>query len=76
MKYKNAVVGQRVVIKDNINMVDARYFKVGQVGTITRTDDDESSTKFCYITLDGEDVETERPMYPSQLRKVKGDASE
>lgn len=76
MKYKNAVVGQRVVIKGNVTVVDARYFKAGDVGTITRTDDDESSTKLCYITLDGEAVESERPMYPNQLRKVKGDASE
>lgn len=74
MKYQNAVVGQRVQIKQ-VNGGDSHYFSVGQLGTITRTDDDESTLKHCFITLDGKTVEMARPMYPRQLRKVKGDAS-
>lgn len=71
MKYKNAVVGQRVQIKKVFNS-DNAYFSKGQVGVITRTDGDESDTKFCWITLDGKTEEVDRAMYPRQLRKVKG----
>lgn len=74
MKYENAVVGQRVQIKKPYEG-DKAYFSKGQLGTITRTDDDDSKIKHCWITLDGSSKETPRPMYPTQLRKVKGDAS-
>lgn len=69
MKYKNAVVGQRVVVK-NVSDIDVKYFSVDDIGTITDTDGDVSRNRLCYITLDGKSEQINYPMYPSQLRKA------
>lgn len=74
MKRKNCVVGQRVKVKHLIGL-DKRYFGAGAVGVITRTEDVRDTEIHVYVKFDGNDKTCERFLYPSQLRKVKGDAS-
>ncbi|QIW86332.1 DNA-binding protein [Acinetobacter virus vB_AbaP_AGC01] len=74
MKSKNCKVGQRVQVKHLIGL-DKRYFGAGAVGVITRTEDVRDTEIHVYVKFDGNDKTCERFLYPSQLRKVKGDAS-
>lgn len=74
MRRKNFVVGQRVKVK-NLLGADAEYFSEGDTGIIMRIDDVGDSELHVYVKFDGSDVTCELFLYPSQLRKVKGDAS-
>ncbi|ASN73426.1 hypothetical protein FDI32_gp18 [Acinetobacter phage vB_AbaP_B5] len=74
MKRKNCVIGQRVQVKNLIGF-DRDYFSEGDTGVIVHTDDTGDLELHVYVKFDGSDVTCERFTYPSQLRKVKGDAS-
>ncbi|UNI74943.1 hypothetical protein CPTAbTP3Phi1_015 [Acinetobacter phage AbTP3phi1] len=74
MKRKNCVVGQHVQVKHLIGL-DNRYFCEGAIGVITHTEDTGDTEINVYVKFDGADEVCERFLYPSQLRKVKGDAS-
>ncbi|CAL1776601.1 hypothetical protein BRC_ANJCRFCP_CDS_0040 [Friunavirus sp. BRC001] len=74
MKRKNCVVGQRVKVKHLIGF-DREHFSEGATGIIMRIDDVGDSELHVYVKFDGNNVTCERFLYPSQLRKVKGDAS-
>ncbi|QGH71537.1 hypothetical protein ABK483_gp16 [Acinetobacter phage vB_AbaP_APK48-3] len=74
MKRKNCVVGQRVEVKHVIGF-DADHFSLGDTGVIMRTEDADDAESHVYVKFDGSDETCGRFIYPSQLRKVKGDAS-
>lgn len=74
MKRKNCVVGQRVQVKHLIGF-DSEYFSEGATGIIMRIEDEGDSELHVYVKFDGSVETCERFIYPSQLRKVKGDAS-
>uniref|UniRef100_A0AAU8KWY1 DUF4926 domain-containing protein n=1 Tax=Acinetobacter phage vB_Ab_1137_KEN_02 TaxID=3143013 RepID=A0AAU8KWY1_9VIRU len=74
MKRKNCVVGQRVQVKNLIGF-DRDYFSEGDTGVIVHTEDTGDSELHVYVKFDGSVEACERCLYPSQLRKVKGDAS-
>lgn len=74
MKRENCVVGQRVEIKRLIGF-DINHFNIGDTGVISRIDDTGDDELHVYVQFDGSDETCERFIYPSQLRKVKGDAS-
>ncbi|APW79799.1 DNA binding protein [Acinetobacter phage vB_AbaP_AS12] len=74
MKCKNCVVGQRVQVKHLIGF-DKDHFSEGDTGIIMRTDDVGDSELHVYVKFDGSVETCDRFLYPSQLRKVKGDAS-
>uniref|UniRef100_A0AAU8L002 Uncharacterized protein n=2 Tax=Viruses TaxID=10239 RepID=A0AAU8L002_9CAUD len=74
MKSKNCVVGQRVQVKHLIGF-DKYHFSEGATGIIIRIDDVGDSELHVYVKFDGSVVTCDRFLYPSQLRKVKGDAS-
>ncbi|UAW09938.1 hypothetical protein APK86_15 [Acinetobacter phage APK86] len=74
MKVKNCKVGQRVEIKHLIGF-DSNHFNKGDTGVISRIDDTGDVELHVYVQFDGSDETCERFTYPSQLRKVKGDAS-
>lgn len=74
MKIKNCNVGQRVQVKRLIGL-DYLNFSEGATGIIMRIDDVGDSELHVYVQFDGSDETCERFLYPSQLRKVKGDAS-
>lgn len=75
MKRKNCVVGQRVQVKHLIGFDDS-YFSEGATGVIERVDDTGDLELHVYVKFDGSDETCKRYLYPSQLRKVKGDASQ
>ncbi|UAW09827.1 hypothetical protein APK16_15 [Acinetobacter phage APK16] len=74
MKSKNCVVGQRVQVKHLIGF-DREHFSEGATGVIERVADTGDLELHVYVQFDGSDETCERFLYPSQLRKVKGDAS-
>lgn len=74
MKRKNCVVGQRVEVKHVIGL-DEDHFSEGATGIIMCIDAVGDSGLHVYVKFDGSDVICGRYLYPSQLRKVKGDAS-
>ncbi|WPD49424.1 DNA-binding protein [Acinetobacter phage YZ2] len=74
MKRKNCVVGQRVKVKLLVGF-DVDHFSMGDTGVIMRTEDTGDAEPHVYVKFDGSDGTCERFIYPSQLRKVKGDAS-
>lgn len=74
MKRKNCVVGQRVEVKQLLGL-DYLHFNEGATGIIERVADTGDSELHVYIKFDGNDETCKRFLYPSQLRKVKGDAS-
>ncbi|CAL4861361.1 hypothetical protein BRC2024_EJDNWAKA_CDS_0039 [Acinetobacter phage vB_AbaP_Fanak] len=75
MKSKNCVVGQKVEVKHLIGF-DRDYFSRGDTGVITKVDHDIGDTEpHVFVIFDGLEKPCERFLYPSQLRKVKGDAS-
>lgn len=74
MKRKNCVIGQRVKVK-NLVGADDEYFSEGDIGIIMRIDAAGDSELAVYVKFDDSDVTCGRSIYPSQLRKVKGDAS-
>ena len=74
MKRKNCVAGQRVQVKHLIGL-DYLNFSEGATGIIMRIDDVADSELHVYVQFDGSDETCERFLYPSQLRKVKGDDS-
>ncbi|QGK90364.1 hypothetical protein APK89_16 [Acinetobacter phage vB_AbaP_APK89] len=74
MKAKNCIVGQRVEIKHLIGF-DRNYFDIGDTGVIERIDGRGGLEPQVYVKFDGSDETCKRFLIPSQLRKVKGDAS-
>ncbi|QQO92941.1 hypothetical protein CPT_Pipo_020 [Acinetobacter phage Pipo] len=74
MKRKNCVVGQSVEVKLVIGF-DADHFSIGDTGVIMHTEDTGDTEPHVYVKFDGSVETCERFLYPSQLRKVKGDAS-
>lgn len=74
MKRKNCVIGQRVQVKHLIGF-DRDYFSEGDTGVIVHTDDTGDLELHVYVKFDDSNVTCKRFLYPSQLRKVKGDAS-
>uniref|UniRef100_A0AAU8KVX9 DUF1918 domain-containing protein n=1 Tax=Acinetobacter phage vB_Ab_1137_KEN_01 TaxID=3143009 RepID=A0AAU8KVX9_9VIRU len=74
MKRKNCVAGQRVEVKHVIGR-DTDHFSIGDTGVIMRTEDADDAEPYVYVKFDGSDETCRRFLYPSQLRKVKGDAS-
>ncbi|ASN73476.1 hypothetical protein P1_15 [Acinetobacter phage vB_ApiP_P1] len=74
MKLKNCVVGQRVQVKHLLGL-DEDHFSEGDTGIIMRTEDTGDIELHVYVKFDDSNETCYRFLYPSQLRKVKGDAS-